>query len=421
MRCLWLTRQEPFAANSGELIYSSGLMRALASSGSSICMLGYDSNEPCSVAELESIDNIDFITTGPVPKRQIRNFFSRLPSDADRLRGKKLQRELKQQLSANRFDALIIDHAALGWAIDTVAELGGSRRPVVVYVSHNCEAIIRKQIADHCQDGFVKRLAMQVDAKKYASLERRLCKAADLITAITPQDRLVYERWLPDKPVIDLMPGYDAEMPAINTNLIGLATPRRVLMVGSFEWIAKRHNLESLLAVADPVFQAQKIELQVVGKASPEYAREIESRFPCVRFHANVPSVEPYLAQARMGLIAETVGGGFKLKTLEYAFNRLPIAALKNALGGVELTSGEDAIVESTLHDLVNSIVQYIDDFAFLNHAADVTAKQFASRFRWGDRGHAFYNALLSLMPPQNFGDSTAAANRPSKAAATVS
>lgn len=413
MRCLWLTRQEPFAANSGELIYSSGLMRALAASGASICMLGYDANESSHVSDPSSLSNISFITTGPVPQRRMKNFFSKLPSDADRLRSPKLRRELKQQLSANRFDALVIDHAALGWAMDTVTELGDKRRPKVVYVSHNCEAVIRKQIADHCQDGFAKRLAMQVDAKKYANLERRLCKAADLITAITPQDRHVYEQWLPGKPVIDLMPGYEGEMLASSDSPLGPDTPRRVLMVGSFEWIAKRHNLEALLAVANPVFQNEKIELQVVGKANPEYAREIESRFPCVRFHANVPAVEPYLQQARMGLIAETVGGGFKLKTLEYAFNRLPIAALKNALGGVEFASGQDAIVESTLPDLVRAIVHRIDDFEFLNQAAQATAEQFASRFRWSDRGAAFFNALRSLVQSSPTGDSTAVANLP--------
>ena len=398
MRCLWLTRQEPFAANSGELIYSSGLLRALAESGASIRLLGYDGNQLNSSGELTKL-NIDISTVGPIPSRRITNFFSSLPSDADRLRGEQLQKELDKHLRAMDFDAFIVDHAALGWAVDSLKTSKSKRKPLVVYVSHNCEAIIRQQIAENCRGNVIKRLVMQRDAKKYARLEQRLCRAANLITAITPEDCENYQQWFPDKSVITLMPGYQEQGAAPAAQPIGPNTPRRVLMVGSFEWIAKRHNLEALLAAADPVFHPAGIELQIVGKAQPEYARAIQSRFACATFHANVPEVEPFLREARMGLIAETVGGGFKLKTLEYAFNKLPIAALENALGGVELTADQDAIVEQTLPDLVKSIVERIDDFEFLNRAASRTAEQFASRFSWIDRGQAFYQAISDLMP----------------------
>lgn len=421
MRCLWLTRQDPFAANSGELIYSSGLMRALANSGASICMLGYSAADSANREETAIPQNVDLITAGPVPSRTIKNFLTSLPSDADRLRSKKLSREVVQQLSANRYDAFIVDHAALGWAIDHLSNYSGKHRPRLVYISHNCEAIVRKQIADHCQDGLAKRSVMQIDAGKYARLERRLCEAADLITSITPQDRLEYQSWLPEKKIIDLMPGYEHAMPPADGHEITADTPRRVLMVGSFEWIAKRHNLETLLAAANPVFEAEGIELQVVGKANTDYARDIENRFSCASFHANVASVEPYLKQARMGLIAETVGGGFKLKTLEYAFNRLPIAALRNALGGIELANGNDAIVEDSLPELVTSMVNHIDDFNFLNGAASETAERFAGAFHWGDRGAAFYDALRSLLPGDAENECTDADNRASKPAAIVS
>jgi hypothetical protein len=135
----------------------------------------------------------------------------------------------------------------------------------------------------------------------------------------------------------------------------------------------------------------------VVGKARPEYAAYIERRYSCVQFHANVPTILPYLQQARIGLIAETVGGGFKLKTLDYAFGHLPIAALKQALGGVDLDSGVDAIVESSLPALMASIVTRMDDFDFLNAAAARTYARFEKCYRWPERGQTLLSVLGSL------------------------
>lgn len=138
----------------------------------------------------------------------------------------------------------------------------------------------------------------------------------------------------------------------------------------------------------------------MVGKASPAYAAEIERRFDSVRFHANVPEVAPYLQQARLGLIAETIGGGFKLKTLDYVFQQVPIAALETALAGIELRPGRDAIIEATLPALVASMVRAIDDFPFLNTAASRAFALCADRFRWSDRGSAMLQAIYRLQAP---------------------
>lgn len=395
MHCLWITRQDPRPADSGELIYSGGLAAALAGTGVPITLVAHAAASSTGAVQRPTPDSLRVITTGPTPTRTVGDFLSRLPSDAARLRSPGLVSEFQKQLRTTQHDVVLIDHAALGWAADMA--LAASQRPKLVYISHNCEAVIRKQIASHCADGLLKRTLMQRDARKYAQLERRLCRQADLITAITPEDRGVYEHDHPAKPVIDLMPGYAGPLQPERCQPIDAATPRRVLMVGSFEWIAKRHNLEETLEVADPLFTSTGIEMQVVGKASADYAKEIERRYPCAQFCANVPDVEPYLAQARLGLIAETVGGGFKLKTLEYAFHHLPMAALAGALGGVQLESNVDAIVAPTLPALIASIVQRIDDFEFLNHAAKRTYSKFAAQFRWSDRGLALRHALESL------------------------
>ncbi len=207
MRCLWITRQDPFPANSGELIYSSGLVKALAEAGADVTLVGHSAPLTDPPAKQNTFDRIHVAAVGPMPDRTIRNLLASWPSDADRLRSVAMVGEIEQQLATTRFDVAVIDHAALGWAGDVVRQQQPGVR--LVYVSHNCEAVVRQQVAAQCGGGLVKRTLMKRDARKYANLEQRVCRAVDLITAITPEDRTAYEAEYPDKPVIDLLPGYD--------------------------------------------------------------------------------------------------------------------------------------------------------------------------------------------------------------------
>src|SRR3546814_12594130 len=90
---------------------------------------------------------------------------------------------------------------------------------------------------------------------------------ADVVTAITPEDGMLFRRQAPRKPVIVLPPGYAGTRVASRT--ITAETPRIAVMVGSFEWIAKRMNVEAFVSAADPVFAAAGIRLRIVGKGPP--------------------------------------------------------------------------------------------------------------------------------------------------------
>ena len=157
------------------------------------------------------------------------------------------------------------------------------------------------------------RMALQWDASKYARMERDLCQRADLITAITPRDADAFRSDAPGKPVCVLPPGYTGEIPAGPPREITAETPRSVVLAGAFEWLAKRRNLEAFLHAAAGPFQQAKIGFQIVGKADPAWFAELANQHPWAKFEANVPSVTPYLDQARIGLIPMPFVGPMKM------------------------------------------------------------------------------------------------------------
>jgi len=118
---------------------------------------------------------------------------------------------------------------------------------------------------------------------------------------------------------------------------------KRAVIVGSFDWIAKRMNLEEFVDIADPMFAECRAELQAVGSAEEAFLARLRQNTVATRFTGTVPDVTRYMDQARIAIVPERNGGGFKLKVLEYVFNRIPVFALSGSFAGVPLRHNDSA------------------------------------------------------------------------------
>jgi glycosyltransferase involved in cell wall biosynthesis len=267
-------------------------------------------------------------------------------------------------------------------------------RPRLVYVSHNHEESLRRKLVGS-RVGYLRRQAQHLDAIKVARLERALVRAADLVTAITPEDGALYRTQWPDKPIAVLPPGYAGRI--VPERIITADMPRRAVIVGSFDWIAKRMNLEEFVRIADPIFAALGIELQVVGSGDPSYFDQLGQGLRATRFTGTVEHVESYLDAARIAVVPERMGGGFKLKVLEYVFNRLPVLALNGSVAGVPLRDRESIFLFSDTDALARGVSAEIDDLDRLNRLQNAAFAACGDAFDWNNRGRQFLAALEAL------------------------
>ncbi len=392
MRCLWITRQDPRPANSGELIYTLGLLESLAARPEpELVVLAHAAGSlPRSTGGSPTLplERLRWELHGSIPGGRLKSLLSVLPGDAYRL-GNPVQREALAGLLKESWDWILIDQAACAWALGMIPP--GAK---LAYIAHNHEASVRKQVAADRGGSLPMRLALQWDAAKYARMERALARRADLISAITPRDAAAFRAEHPGKPVCVLPPGYGGEAAPGPPREITAATPRRVVLAGAFEWLAKRRNLEAFLKAAAGPFQRAGIGFQVVGKADPAWFARLGKQYPWASFAANVPTVSPYLDQARIGLIPEALGGGFKLKALDYIFRGLPLASVEAALSGVPVDPRTEAIAAPDPQSLAEAVAAKIDDLEFLNHAAARALEACREAFRWADRGIELARAL---------------------------
>ncbi len=404
MKCLWLTRKYPRPINSGELIYSDGLIRSFARTGVDLTVIAHDNEEaPVGDGGEDGVhrdeDGVEWRLGSPRLGSRLGSLFTPCPSDSWRLKNGGPEKALVAALATERWDVLLLDHAAMGWALGPIRarrRSGGIQGdPILVYLSHNHEAKVRREVAKHSPARLPRRLALRLDAEKYARQEEALCREVDLVTAITETEVEAYRENFPRQRYLCLTPGYEGEIHADRE--ITAETPRRVIMSGSFEWIAKRINLERFLENASRPLAEAGIALQIVGKTEENFRTAMRERFPGVDFVGRVPEMTPYLIDARMGLIVEEFGGGFKLKTLEYIFHGLPLAGLDHAVESLPLRSPENILLAPDTPSLLESIRDIIDDFAALNRMRRTSLEICRESFRWEERGRNLRDTLRGI------------------------
>jgi glycosyltransferase involved in cell wall biosynthesis len=397
MRCLWLTLADPEPRHNGQYVYSGGLIDSVAETGSEIAVLGL--RRPDSPERSDGQDEpVAWCLAGePLDPLQSRwgSLASILPHTAYRNRTPAMREGLQQLLELGGWDGIVFDGISVGWALGPVQDFyaGRNDRPRLIYVSHNHEESLRHQVADSQRD-FFRRQAVRLDAAKVSRLERELVDQVDFVTAITPEDLQLYRPRRGDKPMGVLTPGYRGR--TLGERRLTAEMARRSVIVGSFDWIAKRMNLEEFVEVADPLFAEAGAELVAVGSAEETFLQGLRQHTRASTFTGTVPDVTRYMDQARIAIVPERNGGGFKLKVLEYVFNRIPVFALRGSFAGVPLEHGDSVMLYDDHVALARGVLELIDDLDRLNHLQDRAFAACRDHFDWASRGHQILSAITS-------------------------
>lgn len=388
MECLWLAGELPFPPKSGCLVYSRGLAESLARAGLRVTALGLDREHPGT----QRSDQL--VRWRPVEGRRRRapaSLLSPLPRMAHSFATRSYRRASLRALCERQWDVVVVDHLQMGWVIGLLERR--SPPPLVVYASQNHERSVRRAVGRHGGRG-LRGVALAHDARKASRLEAAVLERADLVSCVTEHDIALFRADRPDLRYVLATPGYDA--PRIAERHIDRDTPRRVVIVSSLDWHVKQANLRALLEVADPAFAAAGVELCVLGPAPERFVGSLRAKLRATTFSGWVPSLGEPLAGARMGIVSEPLGGGFKLKSLDYVFNRVPLAAIDGSAVGLPLRSGVDFLSYPDERSLVEGVLAVIDDTERLDRMQHEAFAACVGRFDWSTSGRELAEAIAA-------------------------
>jgi glycosyltransferase involved in cell wall biosynthesis len=328
---------------------------------------------------------IDWRLTEEQVRPAWRRLLSPMPVVAQRGNTPNVRRLLDEALAERPWDAIVFDSISSGWALSAVMRhrRQSVRAPRIVYIAHNHEITVARRIASTTRG--VRRIVKAIDGLKVQRLERRLIAGSDLVTSNTPDDCRRFAADAKGRSIVFLPPGHGG--PRREARTIDEGVPRRAILVSSLDWPPKRAAVEAFLVAAGAMLAREGIGLQVVGEAEPAYLEGLRRRFPTVDFVGRVDDVGPYMRQARLALVPDLLGG-FKLKGLDYVFNRLPVLSMRIALPGMPLEEGASIGLFDSHAALAEGVVELIDDFPRLNAWQAAAYDACADRFDWRRIGH---------------------------------
>jgi polysaccharide biosynthesis protein PslH len=396
---LWLGRIVPIPLNAGDRVYSAQLAGAVARQGARVVFLGLENidDRGGDLAHLEPC--VRWKTVPGTPRSRLRYLVSPLPMVGARFSTRQYREAIVKELESSVYDAVVIDQYGMSWAVPYVRRFARNR-PALVHIAHNFETGLTDQIARNFTGDFVRKVLLRENARKTRRAEQQLAKFSNLLVTLTEEDRAAFNEINPSLPGIVLPPGYAGSTQRARS--LNEKVPRRAIIVGSFSWIAKQINLERLLKAASVLFTQHGIELHVVGSVPNPLLARLQSQFPWVVFRGFVDDLGEELRSARVALVPEEVGGGFKLKILDYIFSHVPIATIDSALNGIPSQLKPQFVIERDIPALLAAVVALIDDIDRLNAMQKRAFELAEGLFNWDVNGRRLLEALTA-----------AAANRP--------
>jgi len=395
MKILWLTKQVPYPpAYGGDVIYTRHLVEGCARLGAKIhviCQSNGDDDYDFAGAN----PNITWEILSSALRSRVAATFSRFPNIGARYDTRAHAASLERAIASGDWDAIVFDTLAPAAKIyRTRQQLALSKsKPCLVYFSTNHEESVRHTLAREARNIAIK-VALFLDAWKTRRLERHCVEYCDLITVVTEDDRVLFSRTFPKQRYLVITPGYDGGR-ARERDLTELG--RTVIILGSYQWIAKRLNLEAFLDAATAVFPPANIELRIVGFMDPIYRAQLTRRYSWAVIVGPVNDAQRELAKARIGVVAEHAGGGFKLKVLDYVFNRVAIAALPEAMNGLPFRPNVHYIAEPTMEQLAQAIAREVDRTENLRAMADAAFALCETQYDWDRRCAALLDEIAAL------------------------
>jgi glycosyltransferase involved in cell wall biosynthesis len=327
-------------------------------------------------------------------RAQVRSILSPLPLMAARLPLPLLRTRLDRHLTGGQ-ELVVLDHLMAVWALRQASR---AREAGLVdqiwYASQNEEtAVFRAAVSDSGETP-ARRLARAIDYPKVARAQLHLLRSADLVTAITREDsEALGSRGA--RRVEVARPG----PPELRTALTSRAADRAraVVIAGSFLWRLKVRNLEAFLEASAARLDRANVQVIVAGRIAPRDKVMLTGRFPRARILGEVDDIHAVYSQGRVAVVPELLGGGFKLKTLDYVYSGLPMAALRVAMNGLPLQPNRDYVAADSIAELVEGVLRAIDDPVALDRMADNAARACAGHFDWAETGRAMVRWFSSV------------------------
>jgi polysaccharide biosynthesis protein PslH len=408
-KILVLTPQFPYPPHQGTTIRNYNLIAGLAQANE-VHLLSFGNQAQILDSPLHGLCRSVRIVQPPqrsMGQRLAGLFVSHLPDMAQRLPSPAYQAALDSTLEQEKPDVVEVEGIELAQYLFQVAESRGRPgEPLLVFDDHNAEYVLQQRAFETDARNprrWIGAAYSFVQWRRLRAYERRTCRAADQVVAVSEADAEALRR---------LVPGLQ---PAVVPNGVDLRFYTETVAPldlphgpgeGDLVFTAKmdfRPNVDAALWFAQEVLPlvrrgAPEARFWVVGKDPHPRLAPLRDD-PAVQITGWVEDQRPYIAAAGVYVIPLRMGGGTRLKVLEAMAMGKAIVSTTVGCEGFEVVPGRELVVADTPADFAEAVLRLLGNPAQRERLGQAGQDFAASRYDWRlivPKLEAVYDAWLS-------------------------
>ena len=376
-RILFLAHRVPFPPDKGDRIRSYHLLAYLARLGQ--VDLAYLTDEPSGRETSEALGRLcRRVEAFPIPRgwRWARAAWSlaRGRSLTEGLFGSPTLRNLiDRRLTETAYDAVVCFSSGV---LPYVLCRGLDSRLVVDLVDVDSQ----KWLDYAGRTAFPKSALFRLEGRRVRALEREAARARAVVLA-TDGEAAIYRRICPEARVEAVSNGVDLDYfrPEAESGEEG-----GCVFVGQLDYRANVLGLEWFCREAWPLIRARRpgATLRIVGRNPVAAVRRLGA-MPGVEVVGPVADVRPDLASARVVVVPLPVARGVQNKVLEAMAMGRPVVASPEALEGLALERGRDALEAARPDDWVRHVDRLWDDPRERDQVGRAARRYVEENHRW--------------------------------------
>lgn len=313
----------------------------------------------------------------------LQNIFSRTPKLFNFYYSPQMQRELKELLRAESFDA-IFTHPYVGFYVSNV-----DLPKILDFVDANSQFFYQS----HKLQG--NPLIKMYYLYRYLTVkndEKRLYEAFDMRVVISPSDKDILESYLPSSNFFVIPNGVDINyftQTDMEENFPSL------VFVGN---MVNPHNVNAVLYFYNEIYSSiqrriPEVKLYIVGSNVPSELLKLTSDESVV-VTGYVEDIRPYMAKASVALAPMISGTGLKNKILEAMAMSKPVVSTSMGVRGIDATPEENIIIADEPTEFGDRVVELLSNAKLRERLASEGRRLVEAKYSW-ERMADMLNELL--------------------------
>jgi glycosyltransferase involved in cell wall biosynthesis len=310
--------------------------------------------------------------------------FSPMPVPIGRYCSPAMRRLLTDLLRQQRFDCVVCDFLSGAANIDTMERC--------VLFEHNVECIIWQRRAEQAPDP-ARRFYLRLHAQRMMEYERRVCRSAAHIVAVSPIDAQRIRNLLGAPQVSDIPTGVDVDFfcgPSSRHATTDL------VFVGAMDWTPNVEAMEYFIRDVLPLIRRHKPDcaVAIVGRSPGKRILELAERDSKIRVTGTVPDVRPYLWGSRVAIVPLRAGGGTRIKIFEAMAAGVPVVSTSVGAEGLSVSDGENILIADTAEGFAERCLELLNDSSLAARLASAAREMVATCFSWDQVTGCFERVL---------------------------